>query len=76
MLADIEVMRNELTEIHQDNLGAISWTSQVQSLRNVEQIIHLFHGITDFNQISLRNMGAEINMFKLPKLEKSVDYIY
>lgn len=47
VLDKIGVKRDEPTEIHQDNLGSISWTAHVQGLLIVKQVEVKYHYVQD-----------------------------
>ena len=47
VLAEVGVLRCKPTEIHQEKLGAISWTEQTQGLRNVKHVEVKYHYVRD-----------------------------
>ena len=46
-LSELEAEQSNLTVVHQDNLGAISWTTEIQGLRKVKHIGIRYHFLRD-----------------------------
>ena len=47
MLNEVDASQPKPTVVHQDNLGTISWTNEVQGLRKVKQIGIRYHYVRD-----------------------------
>lgn len=46
-MAELEAIQTQPTVLHQDNLGAICWTTEVQGLRKVKHIGIRYHYVRD-----------------------------
>ena len=46
-LAELDVYQSAPTTVHQDNLGTITWTNEVQGLRKVKHIGIRYHYVRD-----------------------------
>ena len=56
VLEEIGIPQKNLTTVLQDNLGAISWTQDVQGLRRVKHVGIKYHYVRD----SIENKDAEV----------------